>query len=239
VFVRFTSMMTNESLFWVAAGWMLYYSIALERNRFRWNHALGFSLVTVLALYIKLSALMLLPVPLLVWLTTYRRKVSVPLAAYAIIAILTVPLWWRNLHDFGGLIPVSAGFGAPVLQIPFLHTSGYALRSFIFPWHELWAGWLGIAFMLPLGVIMLGNLPSGFRIIASSRALFFSGLVTAFAFLWLNLHYNQAEARYLFAAWPAVSLLAGGNQHSGWQLTGWTVALSLPYLLFFLPLFGV
>lgn len=236
ILIRFQAACTNDSLFWLLIGISYWIALRLQHSERHFRYWMLFTAVVSLALYTKLSALLLIPLPLLIVL---RRKSSAKLLHWGIalgcIILLTLPVWIRNLNDFGGLLPLHAGFGSPAWRMPALSSMLFSFRSLIFPWSEFWQGIIGIILIsIPFIIILFfryRNSPGqriGFDIFS------FGFVLTFIAFLWLNLQYDQAESRYLFAAWPAFALFVSRSARSVsdlWLLNG---ALLLPFLLFLL-----
>ncbi len=113
-----------------------------------------FGLLATLGLYTKLSILLLLPLPALaLWRSP---RCLMPLASlYLFIVAATLPVWLRNLHEFGALLPLTAGFGTPAWRVPGPASAAFAFRSFIFPWWEFWRSAVGLLFMAPLSLFLL------------------------------------------------------------------------------------
>jgi len=124
--------------------------------------------------------------------------------------------------------------------VPDLATAVYAFRSFIFPWSEFWNGAVGLLFMLPFAAFALWSLlfRSGWRSLVSQPVLFSALVIVAASFLWLNSRYDQAEGRYLFAAWPALILPLTGKPGGKWNLWLLLLCLLLPYTLMIIPVAG-
>jgi hypothetical protein len=238
VFVRFSSMLNNEALFWVISGFLILMALRIEKRGFQTAACVGFAVAAILGLYTKLSILILLPIPLFLWNRKDRRDLYRLLGIYAAIVLATLPLWLRNVDNFGGLLPLAAGFGAPVWQIPFLDSWSYVIRSSIFPWSEFWNGMIGAVLMLPFIVFFFLNSRFALSRLISNTTLTAAIGLSFMGFLWLNLHYSQAEARYLYAAWPAVILLTAGRPLQRLQQWLWLAAVLLPYMLLFIPLSG-
>jgi hypothetical protein len=241
VFVRFTSVVGNESLFWIFAGAMILISIRIVRDGLRPAHWMTFAALGCLAIYTKFTAILLLPLPALVLARGLNPRVAFSLAGmYGLILVCVFPLGLRNYYEFGSVLPLNAGFGEPAWRIPNFAAALYAVRSFVFPWSEFWNGWLGLLFMLPYGLLGLWALlhRNGWHSLQSQPVLF-AALVIAFAsFLWLNTRYNQAEGRYLFAAWPSIIVGLSGNSVSRMSLWLLLLFLLLPYSLMIIPVAG-
>jgi hypothetical protein len=244
VLLRFSVTASNDMLFWLFAGGMIWTAMLLAGQR-QWSsvYLALFAGFLVAGLYTKLSSLLFAPLPLLMLARNMRRGPIVQvLVMYASVAILTGPLWYRNVHEFGSLVPLSAGFGNPKLAIPGFVSALYFVRSFVFPWSEFWRGWVGLLLMLPaLGLMIWSALRRDtWRKLLTHPVLLSSLCIVAVAFVWLNFHYRQSEARYLFAAWPSVAVLVS-KSWLGSTLGQWTFLLSLilPYGLFLISSPGI
>lgn len=241
VFVCFTSTLGNEPLFWLLAGGMILIALRMWQEGLRATHWMTFTVLAILAVYTKLTAVLLLPLPLATLARRWNPRLLLALAAmYCLILACVLPLCLRNVHEFGSLLPLNAGFGTPAWRLPHFSTAIYALRSFIFPWSEFWHGLTGLLFLLPFCFYGTWTLiyRCGWRQLASQPVLFAALAITLALYLWLNTRYDQAEGRYLFAAWPALQLALIGRPRSKFDL--WLLfAVSLwPYALFIVPLTG-
>jgi hypothetical protein len=238
VIVRFTSTVGNDPLFWLAAGGMLLFTLRIHRQPKNWKEWLGFALCCILGIYAKLSTLVVLPILLCEPLVarTLRSWLNV-FAVLLLIFLCTLPVWQRNVHEFGSVFPLTAGFGQPTWRVPDLAAFAFAVRSVVFPWTEFWKGIEGAVLMLPMLYILARGciLQSGWRTLIEWKPLGALMMLAAAAFVWLNLRYNQAESRYLFAAWPSLIFLGIGKRAVVGGLWSLLVVLSLPYLLFILP----
>ncbi len=241
VMVRFSSTATNEALFWLFGSIMLWTALKIMHSGLWFASTAVFFASSVAALYTKLTAILLLPLLALVLLKQRNaRMIFLVSMTYVLIAIVTLPLWFRNLHEFGSVFPLAAGFGAPQSAIPGFGFLTYALRSFVFPWQEFWQGWIGLALMLPFFLYLIVSAADKrtSRTLVREPVLSVALLLTCVAFLWLNFRYHQAEARYLFAAWPVVALLFTGMADRVRAPLLLLVVLLLPYALFLLPALG-
>jgi hypothetical protein len=241
--VRFTSTASNDLLFWVFAGAMIWTALRMWNAKISNKHLLLFALLAVAGLYTKLTILLLLPLPLIaLWKSRYLGLVVGLILMYGFIGIVTAPLWMRNVAEFGSWMPLNAGFGAPKYAIPPWEAVTYAIRSFVFPWSEFWRGWIGLAVMLPALLIMVWSLLSRtvWRTLRTQPVMPVALAIAFLAFVWLNIQYRQAEARYLFAAWPTVAMMASRpvSEREGalWMLL---FALLLPYGMFLIPSLGI
>ncbi|MBU1935838.1 hypothetical protein KKG05_00435, partial [bacterium] len=132
-----------------------------------------------------------------------------------------------------------AGFGTPDIEpASLISVFAYALRSFIFPWQEFWGGPLvGILILviaIACAILIILSL-SEFRALKLISSYFLLLFASIFGFIWLNMHYFQAEGRYLLIAWPAwIMLLAIGGRTRRTQGILFVLML-LPYLLFLVP----
>lgn len=241
VMVRFTSTATNEALFWLFGGIMLWTALKMWHSGIWLTSATVFFASSVAALYTKLTAVLLLPLLALALLKQRKaRTIFLVGMASVLIVIVTLPLWFRNLHEFGSIFPLAAGFGSPQNAAPGVGFLTYALRSFVFPWQEFWRGWMGLALMLPFFLYLFVS-AAGKRVITTlvrEPVLSAALLLTCVAFLWLNVRYHQAEARYLFAAWPVLALLFIGMADRLRAPLLLFMTLLLPYALFLLPALG-
>jgi hypothetical protein len=241
--VRFTSTASNDTLFWVIAGAMIWTALRMWNAETSGRHLLLFALLAVAGLYTKLTVLLLLPLPLLMlWKSRHLGLIIGLLLMYGFIGIVTGPLWMRNVAEFGSWMPLNAGFGAPEYAIPPWEAVTYAIRSFVFPWSEFWRGWMGLALMLPAVLLMALSAVSP-PIWRSWRTQPVTPVALALAFLafvWLNVQYRQAEARYLFAAWPALAMMVSQPvRDSEGGLWLFLIALLLPYGMFLIPFLGI
>ena len=238
VMVRFASTAGNDALFWVCAGGMILTALRMERSDSGLRDFLSFGAFAVAALYTKLSALILLPLPFLALGHNRRGRWFMQCVVMMLLILAAAgTVWWRNVHSFGSLLPLDSGFGAAHWRVPDLLSVGYAIRSFFFPWHELWRAAIGLTLMAPLMLIACAGVVSRTQWHALWRApvLLVALILTFIAYLGLNLRYDQAEARYLFAAWPALAVLLSlplRTQAARWVLV---VASLLPYALMLLP----
>jgi hypothetical protein len=238
VMVRFTSTVGNDPLFWLAAGGMLLFTARIHRHPGSWKEWVGILLCGVVGVYAKLTTLVVLPILLIESLAIRTRRAWVnTLIVLLLIFVCSFPVWQRNIHEFGSAVPLAAGFGQPVWRIPTLTSLVFTVRSFVFPWTEFWKGLTGAALMLPVLYVLARGaiLKSGWRTLIAWKFLGVFIISSAAAFLWLNLHYNQAESRYLFAAWPALTFLGIGKRITMRGLWLLLIVLLLPYILFILP----
>jgi len=238
IFVRFTSTAGNDPMFWLAVGGMLLFALRIHGDPGNWRAWAGFALCAVLGIYTKLATLIVMPVLLLEPLgLRSRRALLNALLLLSLIALCTLPIWWRNVHEFGSVVPLGAGFGQPAWRFPTLSSLAFAVRSFVFPWTEYWKSIGGMVLMLPaLYVLARGCiLRSGWRILVEHKPVGLLMVAAIVSFLWLNLRYDQAESRYLCAAWPSLIMLGIGKRNTQQGLWLLFVVLLLPYVLFVLP----
>jgi hypothetical protein len=241
VFVCFTSTLSNEPLFWLLAGGMIHVSFRIHQEGLRATHWMVFAAVACLALYTKLTAILLLPLPLLTLRKRNARLLVAFAGMYCLILVCAFPLFLRNAYTFGSLLPLNAGFGEPLGRFPDANTAVYGIRSFIFPWAEFWHGWLGLMFLLPFCVYCLWVFArrNGWQILSSQPVLLIAMIIAFASYLWLNTRYDQAEGRYLFSSWPALPILLIGSPRSTNSLWLLVAVMLLPFSLFILPLAGV
>lgn len=233
VFVRFSTLAGNEMLAWLMIGWIVLAYLNHERyassRNFYW-----LIIAFILGVYVKLTVLLTVPLLALAIVKAYRSEHSRAVIGLIYVLSACIPLAAYNYFMFGSALPLSTGFGAAEWRLPDLSTLIYAARSSVFPWSELWRNWLGLALLAPallgIGWICINVLKS-FRSSLWAYTIFATSIA---AFVWLNMRYNQAEGRYLFAAWPALIIGIEAlpvKLRSPWL---WIVTLLLPYLLFVL-----
>jgi hypothetical protein len=230
VLVRFSTLAGNDAFFWLCSGFCCYSLLKLPNDRNARTLTL-LLLCLVCAFYVKLSALLLLPsVVFQVVRSRTDTRLLLPLALAAV--VLLSPLFLRNLRDFGSLLPLASGFGESGWRLPNFDSLFYAIRSGVFPWNEVWNNWLGLALMLPALAVFSAVFVKWLRRPALDWHTILLGSALL-AYVILNLQYDQAEARYLFVAWPVIlpSVFAQGRRS---KLLPYAAAVSfcLPYALF-------
>jgi 4-amino-4-deoxy-L-arabinose transferase-like glycosyltransferase len=240
-FVRFSSLVSNDTFCWLFAGLAIFFWLRAEHEPTRRLHPFLWCLFVSIGLYSKLSILLLVPLPILHSVLERNWKRSLKWLAWTIMAILfTLPIWIRNMQIFGSLFPLSAGFGMPGIESASLMSIiAYAVRSFIFPWQEFWGGWPGSLLLL---VVILACVSlvifsrEQLKRLCNNRIFVLLLLMGIAGFAWLNLNYFQAEGRYLLISWPTWAIIIAGETKTiarQWILLG--ILLS-PYLLFLFPL---
>jgi len=230
--VRFTSLVTNDSLQWAISAAVVY--LMIRRIQGKGRHRLALVLLLAAGLWTKLSFLPLVLVLPTAWLLRIRSGAGekFPWGELIFPILLWAPwLYWNYLH-WGTIFPMAVGFGAPsnpVAGFDRLFASAfYLFRSFWFPFDDIWGGGTKPVIFIVLGAVVavilllclleiirqvglrrLFPIPSPeYRAIAISLLAF--GFVLA-SFLFLNLRYFQSEARLLFPAFvPIVILLMLG-----------------------------
>jgi hypothetical protein len=241
VFVRFTSICSNDALFWLVSGALLW---SLLRVRDRGLSAVNLSvlgLLLTIALYSKSTSLLFVPLILFVMHRPFALRslfaVSIMLGA---VVVLTLPVWLRNVRDFGSMLPLSSGFGTATWHVPSGSFLKFASRSFVFPWTEFWSGAVDLVVLLPFVVLLIMGLVVALKAGGALRNPALSGslIMAISAFIWLNAQYDQAEGRYLFAAWPALALAWPSSSRPAmlWLVVA---AMLAPYSLFILPSLGI
>lgn len=231
VLVRFSVLSGNEAMAWLASGGVC---LAFMRSKALQTRGSLYCLVFlfVFGVYVKVSLLILTPLVVLGISNSLERSRSVAIVAVILMLTFLTPLAVRNASVFGGMIPLSVGFGEPSWRLPNVDTLLYCARSSVFPWSEFWQNWKGLALMLPAIVLLSALLVVGLR---NVRVFDWRGIVIGSAllsFVFLNLRYNQAEGRYLFIAWPAVVSLVPALPMWLRSRSIWLVAFTIPYLLF-------
>jgi len=238
--VRYSVLISNDSLCWFFAGLIVYFWLRAGAESSNKRYLLFWTLALVGGLYTKFSILLLAPLPLILCLLKREwRKSIIWFGLIAIAAILSAPVWLRNIQVFGSILPLSTGFGSPDVELASLFSIlSYALRSFIFPWQEFWGGSLGGILILSIAiacVILIIFALSEFRVIKALPNYLLLLFASSSGFAWLNMYYFQAEGRYLLIAWPAwILLLAIGGRTRRTQSILFALML-LPYLLFVVP----
>lgn len=238
VWVRFGSSLGNDPLFWLFGGIVVLFLLRMNRDKSDRKTIILVVLTIALTLYIKLTGLLLLPL-----LFAYERKQRLEMREMLIrvfilsaVIVLTLPIWLRNVQYFGGILPLSAGFGVPHWHWPGVDVLTYGVRSFVLPWSEFWKGVVGLLLILPpLVYFIIGIARKSSVEHIKIPMLLMLLMVVLLGYLWLNCRYDQAEGRYLYAAWPVIALLISSpitNRAKQWIFL---VVWSLPYSLFFIP----
>ncbi len=239
-FVRFSSLVSNDTLCWLFSGLAIYLWVKSERESPARPNRLLWCLAMIAGLLTKLSVLLLLPLPLLYSLLKGNWKQALKWSVWAIVVLVTtLPIWIRNAQIFGAIFPLSAGFGKWGNESgAILSVLAYAARSFFFPWQEFWGSWPGSLFLLSVVLVcMYLTISSGEQLKKLREPILFCLLVFTGigGFAWLNVHYFQAEGRYLFSTWPVWAIMigiAGRSVSRQWILLG---TLLSPHLLFLIP----
>lgn len=239
VMVRFTSTASNDPLFWVLSGAAIWVLILIRNGGLTVRRSLLFGIIAAASIYAKLSAILILPLLLpAIWIHCSVRQWLISGAVLVLIVVVTLPVWIRNVTIFGGLLPLQSGFGPAHWRVPDIQFLAYVLRSFVFPWSEFWQGAYGLLFIAPPAILLLVGLKQSAAMLWANRASVIPAVqffIVAAAFLWLNFRYDQAEARYVFAAWPFLASLAlpfANSRSRVWLLTAsmlWPYALFLNY----------
>ncbi|MCB9357248.1 MAG: glycosyltransferase family 39 protein [Calditrichaeota bacterium] len=231
VMVRFSALCGNETLLWLASG-VIVLSYLRDEERQAPRSLLLLAVVSALGVYVKLSALLLLPLLFVRSGTRFRTQRKTSIGVVLFFVLLVAPVFLRNKLVFDSFLPLTAGFGLPLFRIPGPDFLAFSFRSVVFPWSEFWKGWIGVLVMAPALLVLVRACWSGafrppMRLWSSWLSL--SALA---AYLLLNFQYHQAEGRYLFVAWPVV---VAGLQPISTSANGpfiMIASLTLPYLLF-------
>lgn len=236
VMVRFTSTASNDPLFWLLGGVLLWILIVMYRTGPTIARLALFGLLAVAGIYTKLTFVLMLPLlGIVLWRHRNLRIWAVAAGIGALVVAATLPLWMRNVTLFGSLFPLAAGFGPSEWKLPGIVFAAFAARSFIFPWSEFWQGAYGLLFLLPPLILLLAGWRKSLMLLKPAYGSMLLGamlVIVGAAFLWLNCRYHQAESRYLFAAWPAVAASAAAYGRSAGHLWILTALLLWPYGLF-------
>jgi hypothetical protein len=216
--LRFGSLVTNDSLLFAIA--CLYLALIIQIITEPCDRRLFVAgvLVAAAGLWTKASFLVLLP--LLPWILLRSPNRSIVRAVGAIILPLIAILPWylRNRSLYGRIIPIEVGFG-PVNPIAasnalerILNTGNYLVRSFVFPYDQLWGGFLdhpvyvfealSLAIYGVFGLIILWR---------RGRSWFWTfagaGALNALGYLCLNTIHFQADARFLIPSLPFILVI--------------------------------
>jgi hypothetical protein len=257
--VRFTSIVTNDALLWAISALVFFLILRRLGSEFRVRERVVLIVLITMGLWTKLSFFPLVLVLPITWLLTRRseRNAGFPVWELAIPLVCWIPwLVWNRLH-WGDIFPVAVGFGAPA--VPFqgvqrLAATGiYMLRSFLFPFDDIWGGeWRPVVFViigLVVFVILVLSVLEIIRRIEIQRifpqvtpeskfigvSLLTLTLVFS-SFIWLNLHYYQCEARLLFPAFTpiVITLVLGARRLISPNIGPWVLPglAAFSYLVF-------
>jgi hypothetical protein len=258
--VRFTSIVSNDSLLWAISAAVFYLILRRLGSEIRTRERVVLIVLLVAGLWVKLSFFPLVLVLPVAWLLTRRseRNAGFPVWELVIPLVCWIPwLVWNRVH-WGEVFPVAVGFGAPTMPFQgvqrLVATGIYMLRSFWFPFDDIWGGeWRPVVFVV-IGLVVViilvlsvleiirrieirrifPQVTPGSRIIGVSLLIF---VLVLGSFVWLNLHYYQCEARLLFPAFtPIVFFLVLGSRRlissniGSWVLPGLAVFSYLVFL---------
>jgi 4-amino-4-deoxy-L-arabinose transferase-like glycosyltransferase len=210
----------NDSLFFALICMQFALSLAALSGGADRRLTIAAILIAAAGLWTKASFLLVLPVyPLALLLAPVLpgQKPSPrlwPVLAASLIPLAAITPWYLwNYRHYAQFLPMSVGFG-PLQPWTFGNfgerlflTANYFTRTLVFPYEGLWGGlWdkiiyplEGLAFLVlaTVGFLRLRRVhPEMFRLSLAAVGLTLAGYV------WLNLHYAQAEARYLLSALP-------------------------------------
>lgn len=231
VFVRFSTQAGNEAMAWLFAGLVTLAFLKLI-NRIHPRPLFALILILAAGIYVKLSLLLLVPLVMLALLLCFRDIPRSALFATVVLSIITIPLFIYNNSVFGSPIPLTSGFGEPSWRLPNLETGKYLARSLVFPWSELWRSWLGLVLLLPGLIVTMWFASLALTAKAPLRWSLVLVATVILAYMGLNIRYDQAEARYLFMAWPALlPAVSTVNPSLRWTMAA-IASLILPYTLF-------
>ena len=252
--VRFTSIVTNDSLLWAISAAVIYL-IILRGNGQRRHYRLVLIILLAAGLWTKVSFLALVLVLPVAWLLGARleEKRRFPWLEFFIPVVCWIPWLYWNLQNWGELLPIAVGFGVPTVPHygieRIISTITYTFRSFWFPFDGIWGGGmrpvmfvlLGI-FGLIIAVLAVVEIFRQFemRKIFPIQSMEFKGIVISLitlglvlvSFVALNIRYYQCEARLLFPAFiPIVILLMLGSRRLALTTLG-------PWMLFIMAVFS-
>ena len=225
--LRFSSLVTNDSLLFSLAA--VYAALILLTLQGDCDLRMMFAgiLTAIAGLWTKTSFLLIFPLfPAALLIAPFSASEALPpqgnfsgtrlwkAAVSFLIPLLAIAPWFlRNLKLYGAWLPLEVGFGPPQpltaanWDSRILLTLNYFTRSLVFPFDDFWGGRLD-PFIYPLeGLLFLLLLTAGLRSLWKFRrnfALFaFAALLLNFAgYVYLNIHFEQAEARYFLPAFP-------------------------------------
>ncbi|TKJ39086.1 hypothetical protein CEE37_11740 [candidate division LCP-89 bacterium B3_LCP] len=216
--LRFGALVTNDSLLFLIA--CLYFSLILQVMNSKCDkRLLSMGILTVAAgLWTKVSFIVMVPVlPLVLW---KKPTCSRPKATAALILPLMVILPWyfRNYLLYQRFIPIEVGFGGvdPVTPQTALwrifYTADYFVRSFVFPYDQLWGGFLDHPTYIFVATLMILLVIFGLKKLRNDQLEWFWVFMLAIGlnlggYLLLNVSRFQAEARLLIPALPFILYL--------------------------------
>jgi len=230
--VRFTSLVTNDSLLLAISAAAFY--LMIRRIQGKGQHQMLLVFLFAAGLWTKLSFVPLVLVLPTAWLLRIRSGPGekFPWGELIFPVLLWAPwLYWNYLH-WGAIFPMAVGFGAPPTYPAGLErlvaTALYLFRSFWFPFDDIWGGGskpiIFVSLAAVVAVVLLLCLLEIIRQVGlrrlfpipgpEYRAIAISLLALGYvlvSFVFLNLRYFQSEARLLFPAFvPIVILLMLG-----------------------------
>ena len=248
--VFFNATVTNDVLLWLFTALFTYHAL-LNLNSPGPISPLKFTIWLALAVWVKVSALVLLPAFILILAISgdqpkqMRRMIRV-LLHVLILFMLLLPLFWDNFGKYGSIIPLAIGSGEPLnvmenLNPRYLYlTINYYLHTFYFPFANYWQGVFHFIIFLTLGIVSLLIIILGVRkLIVDFRShsawnrkaqlfLLSTLLLAIGGTLMMSFRFAQGEARMTFVALPAICyLLVYGSQ----EMLGRNRRLLLKFLL--------
>ncbi|MDP8205867.1 MAG: hypothetical protein P9L92_04310 [Candidatus Electryonea clarkiae] len=215
---------------------------------------MNLGMLAALGVWVKISALTLLPMIMLAGYLgtsgTRKRKLIAVLFILAVTFWMTIPLWYSRISVYGSPISVSMSAGDAVFKPRDAIVS--AIYSLLCPWMELWASYLvKIPCILFILALVISGITLFLALIRRKKSIFNeSGAdirriliiwstgaifgVTAWAFYGIN--YHQVDTRLLLPAAPALAILLGWPLWS-WQkkhadIAGWALVIlcAIPYI---------
>jgi hypothetical protein len=236
--LRFGSLVTNDSLlFALASVYAALILLTLHSGCDLRMMSAGI-LAAVAGLWTKTSFLLIFPLfPLALLVAPFPASEALPpqgnfartriwkAAVSFLIPLAALAPWFlRNSRLYGAWLPLEVGFGPPQLLTAaewnsrLLLTLNYFARSLVFPFDDFWGGRLDFIIYPLTGMLFLVLLAAGWRSLRKFRrdfALFaLAAILLNFAgYIYLNIRYVQAEARYFLPAFPFLLIcLALGAQ---------------------------
>lgn len=242
--LRFGSLVTNDSLLFAVS--CLYFALIIQIVSASCDRRLFVAGILVAATGLWTKASFLIMLPLLPWALLHHPNRSILRAVGAVILPIVAILPWysRNLSLYDRLIPIEVGFGPANLiaasnafERVFM-TVNYFVRSFVFPYDQLWGGFLDhpvyIIEALLLLVLMIFGLITLLKLNRSWFHVFIAAMgLNVLSFLFFNVFHYQAEARLLTPALPFIIVvlsvgalhLVGGKKNRAIILLGLWIAM--------------
>ncbi len=225
--LRFASLVTNDSLLFALAAVYTALILLTLQSGCDLRMLIAGILAAAAGLWTKTSFLLIFPLfPAALLVAPFSASETLPpqgnfarirlwkAAASFLIPLAAISPWFlRNLKLYGTWLPLEVGFGPPQLLTAadwdsrIRLTLNYFTRSLVFPFDDFWGGRLDLLIYPSAGLLFLILLTAGFLSLWKIRrdfALFAlaAALLNLAGYVYLNLHYVQAEVRYFLPAFP-------------------------------------